>query len=141
MTKKSVTNLQKLSVVMSCARETTSFLKDKKKCEFEVIKEDVEKAWDVVGLSMHTYKNFKVKFNIPNTILFLIVNSQSAVALELSKSEEKENVDPVEMAEGDINEDIIMEARMKIRRMYSKANDNYEVICISLLEWCNHAYI
>ena len=50
-------------------------------------------------------------------------------------------MDPVEMTEDDINEDIIMEARMKIKRMYSKANDKSEVICISLLEWYNHAYI
>ena len=141
MTKKSVTNLQNLSVVMCCARETTIFLKDKTECKFEVVKEDVEKAWDIVGLSMHTYRNFKVKLNIPKAILTCLVNLQSAVAMELSRKEDRENVDPAEMTEEEINEDVIMEGRMKIRRMYCKANDKSEVICRSLLEWYNHAYV
>ena len=67
MTSKALTNLLKLSTIFCCARETFAFLETEEEVnkkdpdvKFEVHLVDVEAAWSVTKLSMHTYKSFKV---------------------------------------------------------------------------------
>ena len=69
MTAKAFSNLQKLSVVRACARETTELLSmgtkpnpKKPEVKFEVTEGDVVAAWDMVKQSMQVYKSFKVMY-------------------------------------------------------------------------------
>ena len=64
MTKKSVTNLQKVSMILCCARETLQVMDtgNKEDVKFQVTEIDVRRAWEVVSTSMKTYQNFKVSF-------------------------------------------------------------------------------
>jgi hypothetical protein len=69
MTAKAFSNLQKLSVVRACARETTELLglgskpnPKKPEVNFEVTEGDVVAAWDMVKQSMQVYKSFKVMY-------------------------------------------------------------------------------
>lgn len=63
MTKKSVTQLQKVSLVMCCAREALNCMdtEEKEAVKFEVTEVDVKRAWEIVSISMKTYQNFKVR--------------------------------------------------------------------------------
>ena len=67
MTAKAFSHIQKVSIVMACARETTEFVGSGEKAnskkpgvKFEVIERDVVAAWDIVQQSILVYKSFKV---------------------------------------------------------------------------------
>ena len=71
MTKKAFPNLQKLSIIYACSRETMSFLSTDEEpdvknpvVEFKVTKVDVEAGWEIMMQSMLTYKSFKVRFHL-----------------------------------------------------------------------------
>ena len=68
MTAKAFSHVQKLSIVMACARETTEFVgcgekpnPKKPGVKFVVSERDVVAAWDMVKQSMQVYKSFKVR--------------------------------------------------------------------------------
>ena len=64
MTKKSFTNLQKLSMIISAIREAFAQMKagpvDKSDAPCTVKKTDVESAFDIINQSILTFKCFKV---------------------------------------------------------------------------------
>ena len=64
MTSCIVTNLQKVSMILCCARETLQVLNtgNKEDVKFQVTEIDVRRAWEVISTSMKTYQNFKVSF-------------------------------------------------------------------------------
>ena len=49
------------------------------------------------------------------------------MVLSPGNKNEKENENPVVLEEADLDEDMIMEGRHKIKAMYNKANDQSEV--------------
>jgi hypothetical protein len=67
MTAKAFAHIQKVSIVMACARETTEFVvlgekpnPKKPGVKFVVTERDVVAAFDIVKQSMQVYKSFKV---------------------------------------------------------------------------------
>lgn len=60
MTKKAQIQLQKVATVMACARETLAFIASNETIKFEVQKIDLVRAWEIVSMSIYTYKSFKV---------------------------------------------------------------------------------
>ena len=65
MTSKLFTNLQKVATIAACAREALTII-DSEALDtgfsYIVTPQDVESAWEIMGLSMNTYKKFKVCF-------------------------------------------------------------------------------
>ena len=68
MCKKAQTYLQKLSMVMACARESL----DLELLLYKVTPVDVKAAWAIIRLSIETYKNFKVCHMISIYFLFIL---------------------------------------------------------------------
>ena len=68
LTQKAFAILQKTAVIYCAARETLELIEngleenddEEPKVKFEVAKEDVRAAWDLVQLSIETHKSFKV---------------------------------------------------------------------------------
>ena len=87
MTAKAFSNLQKLSIVRACARETTELLglgskpnPKKPAVNFKVTEGDVVAAWDMVKQSMQVYKSFKVMYIRLMSIYYLLANSGCSVS-------------------------------------------------------------
>ena len=67
MTQKAMGNVQKLSIIYCCLRESLNHMMDEESeadeeggVPFMVLPVDVQAGWDVVQQSMHTLKHFKV---------------------------------------------------------------------------------
>ena len=81
MTAKAFSHVQKLSIVMACARETTEFVgcgekpnPKKPGFKFVVSERDVVAAWDMVKQSMQVYKSFKVRHIDLRHIYYLVAD-------------------------------------------------------------------
>ena len=99
MTAKAWTNLWKLSTVYACSRSTIRNMIWGEVIDFLVTVADVESAWEVVQLSIHTMKCFKPSLKVE-------LNESS---IELS------------------SEELVIKGAMKIKKMYELADENMEI--------------
>ena len=99
MTAKAWTNLWKLSTVYACSRSTIRNMIWGEVIDFLVTVADVESAWEVVQLSIHTMKCFKPSLKVE-------LNESS---IELSP------------------EELVIKGAMKIKKMYELADENMEI--------------
>lgn len=63
MTAKLFTNLQKVATIAACVRETLEEMENsgpQTTASFRVKGVDIDAAWEIIMLSMNTFKNFKV---------------------------------------------------------------------------------
>ena len=100
--KKCLHHLQKISMVMSCVRESERA----EPPDYKIIPKDVDAAWSIVSHSINTMKYFKADL-----------------------AEEFEDPQIVPLSEEEIDESILLQASDKIFSMYSKTT-NYEVSLI-----------
>ena len=98
MIKKNFVILQKVSMIMCCAR---NHLSDLVESRYEVSAQDVEAAWSLIQSSMNTFQTFK------DSLL-----DEKSVA-------ETASTDALE--EEEITEDVIISNSMKISQIYAKA--------------------
>ena len=98
MTKKNFVILQKVSMIMCCARNNLS---DTVEARYEVSVEDVEAAWSLIQSSMNTFQTFKASLHDEKTVA------------------ENASTDPLK--EEDITDDVIISNSMKICQIYAKA--------------------
>ena len=98
MIKKNFVILQKVSMIMCCAR---NHLSDPVESRYEVSAQDVEAAWSLIQSSMNTFQTFK------DSLL-----DEKSVA-------ETASTDALE--EEEITEDVIISNSMKISQIYAKA--------------------
>ena len=83
MTSKSFSNIQKLAAVAACIRETLEYIDNnsglpdarrKSPVSFRVQAIDVKTAREIVHLSIHTYKSFKVWKTLGNNLDSLLLS-------------------------------------------------------------------
>ena len=98
MSKKNFVILQKVSMIMCCAR---NHLSDPVESQYEVSAQDVEAAWSLILSSMNTFQTFKTSL------------------LDEKSVTETASTDPLE--EEEITDDVIICNSMKISQIYAKA--------------------
>ena len=154
------TNIQKIATIYACIRETTDeMFREEKEDEgeekedegeekeddgeekedeeasdekFTVTASDVEAAYSFVKQSMITFRCFKVGFHQCKIVNSNFCFLQSTLDQEMGEDEhESKEVD---------EEEVIMAAADKIRKIYEKADENHQV-CMGSCRSNAHLYI
>ena len=123
MCAKALTNLLKLSMVLSGARSGFEKLDFGLAVDFDVTKDDVEASWDLVKQSINVYKAFKASNTVDMQSFKL--HSQVKLAQDLGEVLETTSI-----------EDLIVSRAEKMAKLYSLVDENNEVKISVVEKFC-----